>query len=210
MSRKTQKLASLEVRDLVNFRMESLPYPARVRIFEALKRTSSRPRKLKFFYPNCHFHEVAQSSGSGADPDDLLRFCLIYPSFLSKIKVDTASCSFDTLFLLSHFDDFTESAEESMAKRIRLKAELFLHFEDEFGKWIILETPICDVLQSLNTIKASDWVFRKGFFTEIIRQIFESQVCDIKASFWIWKHVISNLYTSFLKIHELIHLTNCR
>jgi len=166
MSRKTQKPASLEVRDLVNFRMESLPYPARVRIFEALKRTSSRPRKLKFFYPNCHFQEFAQSSRSGADSDDLLRFCLIYPSFLSKIKVDTASCSLETLFLLSHFEDFTRLAEESMAKRIRLKAELFLHFEDESGKWIILETPICDVLQSLNTNQASDWVFR--FYCEYL------------------------------------------
>ena len=72
-------------------------------------------------------------------------------------------------FCLSLFDMFlvtmwsNENIEIEVFSHCR---QLFSHFQDGSEKWIILETPICDVLQSLNTIQASDWVFRKGFFYE--------------------------------------------
>ena len=137
---------------------DHLPQLVQNKIFLNL---SVMPRTSKgWFYPPSVFRPLAGDEivDQNVIISNQLRFCLIFPNFLSKLELDLDSLDFECLYLTAQFDKFKKDVENVIKKRIRLDTDIFRHNTDCYGRWIMYTTVINDFVQPREIF--ADWLFR--------------------------------------------------
>ncbi|CAG5106303.1 Oidioi.mRNA.OKI2018_I69.chr1.g2782.t1.cds [Oikopleura dioica] len=152
--------------------MNELPYVIRKNIFEKI---GSQKPKIKWFYPSGLPREITNEMDTLSNQ---LKFCLVYPEFLTKLDLNTKRLPLKCLYLLHYFPEYSSRTEKEIRARLRNDAKAFEHIEHEDGSWEVHSWTITDIIGDRE--EHSDWAFR--YYCEYLAFLIDLSVVRLEDS----------------------------